>query len=407
MFLDFGSPVTSSLTGTIYGIHQYIFVADYKDSMISWYKYPNGENSWDNPAWSNNANFAIATGCNSSDASHDLYILGLKSTEYQKIVSGTFLAEPTLWIAPGSVATISANDSLALDSLGQYDDPALSYNIGVLTKRMQGFWKNHNAMNVVFLGSSHTSYDIDPNYFTVNQVANMSIFGGLFYVAKLLITQYLLYHSPSLRLVGCDLIPATMNRTDYFSSWPLIDNNLGFNYDQNHGYWKTGLPNNFEYLIALAPCPALPGVDTLGADHTAQCSGWGGSSPDLSGGGTAWSTDDPQYEINFAVIKDVASLLYSNRVHFLMYITPESPYYKNTNSYGRYGPNWQTAEAIITRIKALQDTFPGYFHFYDANLDGNHDYADSEASDCEHLCGAGAQKLSRRMDSVVTFILSR
>ena len=407
MFLDFGSPVTSTLTGTIYGIHQYIFVADFTDSMISWYKYPDGESSWDNPQWSNNAGIAIAAGSNGSNVPHDIYIIGLKSKAYQEIVSGTTLVEPALWIAPESLATIATNDSLDLDSLGHYDYPAVSYNVSVLTKRMQGFWKHHNTIKVVFLGSSHTFYGINPDYFTANQVANMSIFGGPFSVVKLLATQYLLNQSPSLRLVGCDLIPATMNWTNFFTPWPNIKNNVGFNYDQNHGFWKTGLPDSFEKLIALAPCPNLPTVDTLGSDHSALCNGWGGSSPNLSGGGTTWSTDDPQYQINFAIIKDVARQLYLNKIHFLMYITPESPYYKNTVSYGRYGPNWPTAEAIIARIKALQDTFPGYFHFYDANLDGNHDYADSEASDCEHLCTVGAKKLSRRMDSVVTFILSQ
>jgi hypothetical protein len=299
------------------------------------------------------------------------------------------------------------NDSLNLDSLGHYDDPALSYNIDVLAKRMQGFWKNHTDMKVVFLGSSHTYYGIDPNSFTMNRVANLAIYGGPFYVAKLLITQYLLNHSPSLRLVGCDFIPATMNWTNFYLPWSYIDNNIGFNYDQNHCYWKKGLPNNFEKLIALAPCPEVSKVDTLGADLSSTCEGWGGSSPDLTGGGVTWSPDDPQYQINYAIIKDVANQLYLKKVHFLMYITPESPYYKNTNSYGKYGPNWQTAEAVITRIKALQDTFPGYFHFYDANLDGNHDYTDSDASDFEHLCPVGAQKMSGRMDSVVTFILSQ
>jgi len=407
LFLDFGSPVTSTLTGTKYGVHQYIFVADCNDSIVGWYKYPDGESSWDNPEWSNNSDFAIATGCNGSDVPDAIYIIGLKSAAYQKIVSGTMLAEPVLWIAPGSLADTGANDSLNLDSLGQYDDPAVSYNVSVLTKRMQGFWKHCDSMKVVFLGSSHTSYGIDPNYFTANQVANMSIFGGPFSMAELLITHYLLNHSPSLKLVGCDLIPATMNWPDYFTPWQLIGSNVGFNYDENHGYWRTGLPANFKELVALAPCPSLPSVDTLGSDHGAQCSGWGGSSPDLSGGGTGWSTDDPQYQTNFAILKDVARLLYANKVHFLLYITPESPYYKNTDSYARYGPSWPTEEAVVARIKALQDTFPGYFHFYDANLDGNHDYADSEASDCEHLCPVGAQKLSRRMDSVVTFILGQ
>ncbi len=408
MFLDFGSPATSTLTGATYGVHQYIFVADAADSVISWYPCPNGESAWDNPEWSNNAGFAIATGCNGMGVPDDIYIVGLKPQAYQEIVSGASLAEPALWIAPGSIGDVASGDSLNLDSLGQYDDPALSYNIGVLTKRMQGFWQHHRAMSVVFLGSSHTSYGIDPNYFTANQVANMSIFGGPFSVAKFLTSNYLLTQDPSLRLVGCDLIPATMNWTNYFTPWPLIADNLGFNYDQNHGCWKTGLPDNFEKLVALAPCPDLPSVDTLGSDHSAVCSGWGGSSPDLSGGGTTWSPDsDPQYPINLAILKGVASQLYANRIHFLLYITPESPYYKNTDSYGRYGPSWPTAEAIIAQIKSWQDTFPGYFHFYDANLDGNHDYADSEASDCEHLCTVGAKKLSRRMDSVVASILGQ
>jgi hypothetical protein len=56
-------------------------------------------------------------------------------------------------------------------------------------------------------------------------------------------------------------------------------------------------------------------------------------------------------------------------------------------------------------VKALQDSIPGYFHFYDANGEGNHDYADSEAVDFDHLFPAGARKLSVRLDSVVQAIL--
>jgi len=262
-------------------------------------------------------------------------------------------------------------------------------------------------MSVVFFGSSHTYYAVDPDYFTENKVANMAIFGGPFSVAKFLLEGYFLNHSPALKLVGCDLIPATMNWQDFFTPWTLIQNNVGFNYDGNHDYWKAGLPRDFEKLMALAPCPNLPAVDTLGIDHGSLCKGWGGSSPDLSGGGTAWSTDDPQYQINTAILKEVAGTLFQRKIHFLLYITPESPYYKNTISYGRYGPSWATAESVITTIRAWEDTFPGYFHFYDAYRDGNHDYADSEASDCEHLCTVGARKFSRRLDSVVTAILGQ
>jgi hypothetical protein len=46
-----------------------------------------------------------------------------------------------------------------------------------------------------------------------------------------------------------------------------------------------------------------------------------------------------------------------------------------------------------------------YCHFYDANLGGNHDYTNAEASDWDHLCDAGAEKFSRRLDTLIHGIL--
>ena len=90
-----------------------------------------------------------------------------------------------------------------------------------------------------------------------------------------------------------------------------------------------------------------------------------------------------------------------------MYVTPESPYYRSTDFYGRHGPSRETGKAIVSQLKTLQDSVYGYFHFYDANLEGNHDYADSEAADFDHLCPLGARKLSVRLDSLVKAILNQ
>jgi hypothetical protein len=57
------------------------------------------------------------------------------------------------------------------------------------------------------------------------------------------------------------------------------------------------------------------------------------------------------------------------------------------------------------QLSSLQDSFPNYVHFYDANLGGYHDYVDSEAANFDHLCPAGARKFSTRMDSVMHVIL--
>jgi hypothetical protein len=55
-------------------------------------------------------------------------------------------------------------------------------------------------------------------------------------------------------------------------------------------------------------------------------------------------------------------------------------------------------------MRRLESTNP-YFHFYDANCDGNHDYGDAEAYDPNHLSEFGVTKLSTRLDSIISTIL--
>jgi hypothetical protein len=99
------------------------------------------------------------------------------------------------------------------------------------------------------------------------------------------------------------------------------------------------------------------------------------------------------------------SLLVQKKIHLLLYITPESPYYRFTSWFGVYGPSQVTAQKVITQIEALKDTFPEFFHFYDANNFGNHDYTDEDAYNQDHLCTVGAAKFSHRIDSLVHQIL--
>jgi hypothetical protein len=62
LFLDFGCPppMVSSLTGTSYGIHEYLFIEEYSGSVLSWYHCPAEEASWDYPEWSTSGKFAVA-----------------------------------------------------------------------------------------------------------------------------------------------------------------------------------------------------------------------------------------------------------------------------------------------------------------------------------------------------------
>jgi hypothetical protein len=67
---------------------------------------------------------------------------------------------------------------------------------------------------------------------------------------------------------------------------------------------------------------------------------------------------------------------------------------------GRWGPDWQTWRELKTRLVEL-DHERQWFHFYDANADGQHDYPDSAASNEDHLSSVGARILTHRIDSLI------
>jgi len=79
---------------------------------------------------------------------------------------------------------------------------------------------------------------------------------------------------------------------------------------------------------------------------------------------------------------------------------PENPRYDTTNSIGRYGPGRTTYVKVVAWIDTLVQN-NSYVHFYNANNYGSHDFADSEALDCNHLNYLGAQRMAAKIDSVV------
>jgi uncharacterized protein (TIGR02171 family) len=407
LFIDFGCPppAVSSLTGTSYGVHEYLFISDPSGIVVSWYRRPEGEASWDYPEWSTAGTYAVACARNGASASHAIYFINLQDSSYMKAVEGTELAHPFLWVERGNSRNVLNNDSLDLDSLGVYNDPPLIYSLAHFAKRMQDFWRKHTSMEIVFVGSSHTANAIDPLMFTEKSVYNMAFSGSPFAMTISIVENYLLNHCPSLRLIGCDVIPGTIWSSEDFSGWPQLKPNKGYAYDLHHGFWKSGLPSNFEKLVRLAPIPNLPTIDMLGLDR-APCVNWGGDHPDLPAEEwLAWTVDNEDYTSNFNRIKEMARLLAQKGIHLILYTTPESPQYRATGSYGIFGPNRETGKAIVTQLQSLQDSFPPYVHFYDANLGGYHDYVDREAYNVDHVCPAGARKFSARMDSVVHSVL--
>jgi hypothetical protein len=405
LFLDFGYSGTSTVTGDAYGIHQYLFIGNSDDSLCAWYRAPAGEASWDYPEWSNRGKFAVACARNDGNASHAIYLVDLLNSFHYKIVEGEELANPALWISPQKAPADSTFDSLALDSLGQYNEPLMDENQQYFANRMLPFWSRRNDMTVVFTGTSHGEYGIDPKYFVKNKVFNLAVGSGDYAEAKTIILDYILNLCPSVRLIGCDLIVGYLGIRDMDRTWSNgVARSKGYNFDKNHGFWGAGPPARFTDLVSSLPLPKLFfTLDTLGVYQT-PCGGWGAENPNVTV--APFTTDDAVFLNNFNSMKSLVKTVVDRRIHFLFMITPESPHFATTNYFSTYGPTRATAGEITAKFEALRDTFPGFFHFYDANRGGAHDYADSEAYNEDHLCAAGARKLSSRLDDLIDSIFS-
>jgi uncharacterized protein (TIGR02171 family) len=397
LFLDFGYSRVSSLTNCSYGPHEFIFMTDWSGRALRWYHCPSGEGSWDYPQWSPAPNCAVSASRTIGENAHSIWFINLKDSLYLNVVNGTELRYPALWVS--SSASVPA-DSLNPDSLGIYNVPFITPNQNQFCNRMRGFWNKHDSMRVIFLGTSHTIFSVDPRFFikTSGLVCNMATEQGSIWKSVEIIKGYILNHCPTVKLIGFEVIPGLV-RIPREGADPGILGSKGFMYDKNHHFWAQGQPDGFLGALNLIPLPIIPGlVDTLGL-LAQPTNGWGGPNPDLQ---LFYNCDSNNTALrsNLATLDTLAQNCSALGIHVLFFITPESPYYKGLGYSGRYGPDLTTGNWIVTHFDGLSRTNP-LIHLYDAHKGGDHDYGNEDAFDQDHLSEHGAQKFSTRIDSLV------
>ena len=396
MFLDFGS-TASSLIGAPYGVHQYIFIADFSGKVLSWFKYPDGENSWDFPKWSTNERFAVATARNAADESKSVYCIDLLRNTYTKIAAGVSLGHPYLWMGP----IPASSGGLDVDSLGRYDDPLVYTYQDQTAAKMELFWKNYSDLEIVFIGSSQVANGIDCSQITGYKTLNMGYAAGGLLGLTSIVRDYILPNCSKIKLIGFGATPYWLNEKGGDVSWnPGIAQSKGYNYDLHHNFWKFGKPQGFDTLITQATHYYS---SPICGQFTDPCQNWGGDTPS-AGYNCTWTLNDQEVINNFDTLQTLISELNALHIQFLVVNFPENPGYKNTPFYSNSGLSWQVGEAVMQKFKSFEQGNL-YYHFYDAYNNGNHDYADSEAYNVNHLCPKGAAKLSHRLDSLIhTFL---
>jgi hypothetical protein len=399
LFLDFGSPDISTLTGYAYDIHQVAFVSDTAGRVVRWFHAPGQEDTWDDLEWSNHPDYAVSALKNPAGRHAEIGLLNLKDSVTTILARGTSLEQPCLWI--GGRGSAGGPDGLDPDSLGHYNDPETGVSQAVFSEKLSRFWKVHDEVELVSLGSSHTDHGIAPGLFTRYKAFNLGYSAGGLDGMLALGEHYVLPHCPKLKVVILEAHIGPMYVPGADWGWgPLLSRSRGFRYDQSHGFWVNGLPDRFQGMMEQAPNPRSNTIDSMG-NHPLQANGWGGKASVDRAIGSDWDTSDSNYANNMERIRAFAKLVTDQGIHLVLVVFPQNPEFANSEFFQFYGPTQATARIILASLRNLEST-SDHIHFYDAHRFGQHDYSDEDAFDTDHLAEKGAKKLTRRLDSLIT-----
>jgi formylglycine-generating enzyme required for sulfatase activity len=403
MFLDFGIKSVSSIVGRSYGIHEVIFTTSSVDST-RWYdineinkeKYDN----WDDVEWSNNPQYAIAIAKSNTNAENNsIFCIDLKNHAYLKIAEGNNIQEPSFWVDP----TWLPPKQDPYYNFAKYNIPGkVSAGQMPLCMKLKLFWSQFNDLQCVAVGGSPLYFGLNPEYISVKTL-NMGTVASDPMTSYTVALNYACSHVSNLKVVimGLDAYALNFNSDNpYLNGLPRT---LGYGFDLENDFWKTGLPDKIKSKIALFDSTQWLNFSSNGY-LKAKPLGQGSWGDTIFQGAAQYEFEDSTIQKNILIFKTFASLLAARKTHFILVNFPENPKYKQTSMIGCIGPSKTTYAKLAAWLRNLEKQNT-YFHFYDANMNGDHDYTDAEALDCNHLNYLGAKKLSTRVDSLCSVYL--
>jgi len=347
---------------------------------------------WNDVEWSNHADFAAGLAVNPDTQS--VHVIDLVDSQYLEIVRGPGLRDPALWISPEHLSQ-SADPYWVFT---RYDLPTVGIGQLNLTKKLKLFWTIRSDIECVVVGSSPAYFGVDPSTLS-GRTLNFGVCHGDAHLSTSLPHLYVLDHCPDLKAVCMSLDPGFLSNylyphDPYFAG---VADSKGFRLDKRNNFWVDSMPSAIRQKIAALGPQDWSGFDMNGYRTDRGGDGWG--EPMLEAYDYSFDTVYVQQNIGF--IDTLADTLAARDIHFVVINFPQNPRYRETDYIGRYGPSRTTYNQLAEWLRTLEENNP-YFHFYDANAYGEHDYTDDEALDANHLTHAGARKLGSRLDSLLT-----
>ena len=415
-FLDFGGKTGAEFVGKSYRTHERLLIADSTGKLIKTIPAPEGF-TFDHTEWALNyadakkdGGFIVATVVNANGAHLKIVLVNVADGSILDLVEGDDLWHPCLWRTKNYAPEKSKLDP---DSAGVYLHPSDEWASIIMRFKMELLWKYHDSINVAILGSSRSMYGVSPSrldekFFAVN-------FGhtpNSIYTSRDLLNHYLFNHLKKLKYIVVSLDIDFWYKIDGPDGdnlfYTTFDNYPGYVYDKNHDYWKDGVPEGLlEYTQnSVGSSDEKYYMNDRGRYTNAYCQWEWKEKPEIEMDSTYYDQHKGIYNDSKNALIDIVKEAAKRDVRVIGLIFPQSPEYAKTGAFGRYGLRRSIAQKMISELEALNKKYPN-FVLMDENKMGKHDYDGQMAIDEDHLCNAGAMRLTSRLNDVLLSLESK
>ncbi|MCI5600395.1 MAG: TIGR02171 family protein, partial [Hallerella sp.] len=312
-----------------------------------------------------------------------------------ELVEGAELWHPDLWVGNSQ----NENAELDLDSAGMYLPEDYDYVQSKYRLKMELYWENLPETEILCVGSSRMEWGLNPELYPERKMFNMAVSGIDINREMYFVKNYVMRHAENLKA-----IVFSMDIDNYRGMRGIAEKIFaasGYVYDANHQFWENGIPKNFIEAVKEAPGDRefMKNYTQRGYIHSPSKS-WGNSPVEILSDTIYTETEavymDQKYAEFFELVDQFAAL----NIYVIAIIFPQNPEYKNTGSFGRYGPQRSVAKKRIAWLDSIAKVKPNFI-LMDENKMGDHDYTDEMALDYDHLSYLGANQVTTRLDSVL------
>ena len=403
LFLDFAGKTGKKFVGKEYITHERLFMADSTGKLVNSFAAPSGY-TFDHSEWtSGSENLAVATLTNSNGAHSKIVLVNLSDSVTIELAEGEELWHPSMWV--NSKGSVDSGVELDADSAGVYFNELGGEAAIILRCKMELLWKYMDSANVVIVGSSRPQNGLNPALFDKQFFAiNLSNIPNMVVASEYLLTNYAFNHLKKLKyvVISIDIDLWYHGETETYNFFDKeYENYPGYIYDRNHNFWKDGVPEKMasltqesmgvqEYYQILVPSRGFCREDPVSWEEN----------PVVEYDSTWMDYSSANFYASLNHLKNILQSAENYGVYVVGIVFPQSPNFKNTGSFGKYGIRRSEAPKLLKEIQDLEKEYP-HFVFWDENKMGNHDYSDKMAKNKDHLSYLGAEKITSRLDSLL------